>query len=629
MTSLFSKRFTRRSTDVGMVREEHSLVRRGSILSLNSFKGMSLGKEPDIKTRPAGSLEAYAAAQYDLNINAGVMVSATYVHISSREGILPDSLKSVESMMTKSKVFRAMRKVIAEHSNLATVVKKYSNEKYYLELLSTVELENHITMMERPMNEQEYVNRQKSLYRQREFANMNEVPPWRLIVSPRVKEKNVIFVDGMDITLYLHGSLGDAKSGKIVLQSILNALNTVEEENEIRQFSGLSDDDKISSSTVYVPPTAAVFKNVEKVVKFPQSIKSIAKGISKELGLTKQRGVWTGESIPSTQQNSKFLETKMERIKVPAHKMQALVNECHRQQSSLTSLLTSLASISLSESLNSSDATSRSTQIKLSIPINLRPYISACANPHQRMGTYAASLEIPINRAQIAGALNGHNGIRRTETSLSCYSEPGYNLPTQECTGTATNDTSISSVAPSVVWTNARNIKERLENRKDSQTRDLSVGFLRYIGDFRRHLIEKAGRTREVSLQVSCLSMNNLASSSLLSTPLSSSSSHAQSHRSSFTMGYPESGSQSHRRNVSAATQATLTPGPIWTMSDFGYSQSPSAIGAPLTLSMVSQQGGDMMVTFTWAQEVMDNRLAQLTIENFQQVLEEVWLESV
>lgn len=556
-------------------------------IKATSHKDVKLASKPQLKTtrpkptrangrsRPLGHLESFSTIRHDMKFYSGVMVSGVYTHGPSETGI------------PKKQLYAALRKVVTTYPNLCTVLSGQNTTKPHFQILDQIDLDDHVIFVPRPKDEREQLNTHE-LYLNQEIRNREKVPLWRIIVSPKMKDNELLFVDGTEIAFYYHHAIGDGVSGKIFLTSLLDSLNSLDEtfggteafkdsENTINgKKQGMWD------NLVEVPQTMTVHKNLEKVLKMPQSLKHIAKTLGQEFGLIRRHGFWTGMPIPDNMKYTKFPETKIQRLKVPAHKMVALLEACRRQNTTMACLITSLALVAVNGSIPVIQNGAQLTKIQCVLPFNLRPFMNntmALGVGANSMGDYAASIEVPFSRADLTGTTASL--VVTTSNSSGVF------------TGGNTN----------VVWEASQRLRQKLDRRIAKGNKDLNVGLIKYAGNLRSFFKQKSGRMRTNTLEVSSICVD------------------APPHQ--------NIGPKGHTRNVSAATQATLAGAPAWILTDLVFSQAVSSEGAAINLSAISYKGGDLTISFVWAAEIVSDEIVSSVIQNFDELLEEIWLDAI
>lgn len=352
------------------------------------------------KFRSLGPLEAYNSAMYDMRFYSGIIVSGVFTHNSGQTRI-PDY-----------QLYSALRNVILQHSNLASVIRNTATEtetadsvnnshvnngKPYFEMVDLIDLRNQIVALPRPKTEKEKANTY-ALCLSQEIKNIDRTPPWRVLISPRLLGDDETLKDGTEIAFYYHHSIGDAISGQIFLKCFLESLNEFEkqwggggmetwcEESE-NPHAGIIDKTDVIINTykmgkpephvVEIPYTMSAHWSLEELLPLPQSLKTRTRAITNvfrtrlqksyrdvDMGLQpppaimtaqgapkKKKNVWTGERIINNRNYTRFPQTNIERVKVGAREMQMLLAECRRQNTTVGATIAAVALVAVNEAV--------------------------------------------------------------------------------------------------------------------------------------------------------------------------------------------------------------------------------------------------------------------------------------
>lgn len=543
--------------------------------SAKSKKSMQSVMRSQNKSRALGHLEAFSNCRHAMRFYCCVMVSGVYIHGPSQNG-LPKNL-----------LYAALRKVIETHSNLSTVLVGEDTDRPTFEIVDQVNLDNHVINLPRPKSEREQLDLHQQ-YLGQEIPNKSSIPPWRILVSPRIRDSEVLFQDGTEIVFYNHHSIGDGITGKIFLTSLLDALNELDQQfggievfSDESQITRLSKGPALWNNIVDVSPQMSVHKSIESVLKLPQSVVHIAKVVVQEFGLLRRRGFWTGVPIPNNENFTQFPETNVERVKVSSQKMVELLHACRRQKTTITCLMTSLALFAINENLPESVDGRPVSRLQATIPFNLRPFLKGDENSgvtENTMGDYAASIEVPFERTELCRS--GNDFSDSTSTSSGTLQE---------------------SSAP--IWDASVRFKAKLDKRVAKGNKDINVGLIKYAGNLRSFFKQKVGQLPGNTIEVSSLCVNPPA--------------HYKT---------PDGG---HSRQVSTTTHSTMSNGPAWNLTDLVFNQSASSEGSPITMSTISYKGGDLMVSFSWIAKVVPNERMHKIIRSFENLVQDVWVEAV
>lgn len=354
---------------------------RNSILPLRPLSYINLHPpfinhdhiEVPCSSRPLGLSEAYSAVQHSLKFACGYMVSAVFTHGNGQLDI------------PQAQLYAALKSVILEHPNLSVVLqpdhghgherkggkKKKTMENVKFRMVDQMDLDELVIWLPRPKTLKEQAN-VHALYLSQEMKNVEHTPLWRVLVSPRLREPatcaSAPVVDGTEIVVYYHKAIGDPKSGQIFLDSLLEALNTLDQ-----QFSGpdgylqmhrysLDGNGSLPKKLtglgiVRIPKSMILTKSIDQllythtIINPVSSIRRLANKLLRRYKQPPLHEFWSGGPIVNNRNFSRFPQTNIEIIKVPAHKVQALVNECANQNVDLTNLVSALAVAALNSTL--------------------------------------------------------------------------------------------------------------------------------------------------------------------------------------------------------------------------------------------------------------------------------------
>ena len=207
-----------------------------------------------------------------------------------------------------------------------------------------------------------------------QFENVDEIPPWRLLVCARDNQLSVTFL--------FHHSLGDGTTGTIFLRELCKSLNS---------------STPSQNSIIEIPSTQVIRPSLESVLSMPQGIFNMIKIAATAIGLLKSpESPWTGPPNSDTFSPGKSsLEPKIAQYSISAEDMHKLLIECRRHGTTITALLTAIGVLSLDFAIQDD---SYKTIIS-SVPRNLRPIIEQVSG--NDMGVFVASVGSVFDRTKL------------------------------------------------------------------------------------------------------------------------------------------------------------------------------------------------------------------------------------
>lgn len=512
-------------------------------------------------SRPLGRIESYTCASHDLSIYHGALISAEFT--SPHE----TGLRLTDPHV----LYPALEMVIKKHSSLACCIHGQDTDSPKLVMVETIDLEKQTNILQLPNSE---VSRVK-LYEQyvsNKFEDVETVCPWRVIISPIETEnlkshdsrklsdasERTLFDDGItkwEVAFYFHHSISDGVGGRVFITSLFEALNEILSNNASSNSyygAGLINNDKgISSisSIVTIPKgSLSLPPSLESLLKMPLSLGFLCKNAAAEFGFTNPtKTCWTGPPLPDAHLPAPHhTNTRLKRAKISAEQMQKLHQACRLQDTSITCLITTILLSAVSKSIplghrkteagecGGLDKLGRPYQ-KLSFALarNLRPLADpAMGVTADSIGDYACSHDMTVHRRMLE---NGDDWL----------------------------------------WETARSIKGKLKTEISRGDQDLNPGLLRYAHSIRQYFLQKTGRARLHTFELSSIVADK----------------------------------PSTRNNES------------WSISNLGFVQSASSEGGPFSLSTISFKGEGLTLGFSWG----EGNLPEDMIESIVKIL----LESV
>lgn len=305
--------------------------------------------------------------KHDLNMFASVAFSAVYPNSA---GIDPASCQPL--------VYGVLKTIILKHSALALHLHGQSTDNHVFHLADKVDLAKNVVWLDAMTPEAEL--RVLIQYMDQRFANVEEVPPWRLLVCPRDNTLSVHYL--------FHHALMDGTSGKWFMLEFGNALNSAS---------------PTTDTIVTIPSEMSIHPPLEDVLDMPQDPDHLKRYIEKELRPESEKILpWCGKPCVdtfSTPEKSRLLHTNMARYTIDAATMQKLTAECRRRGISITALISAISLVALDTAIPEHEKTY--SYLKISLPRNLRPLIDGIGDTN--MGAYIDGVDTEFQIGDLRG----------------------------------------------------------------------------------------------------------------------------------------------------------------------------------------------------------------------------------
>lgn len=305
--------------------------------------------------------------KHDLNMFAAVSFSAVYANSAG-----------ADTASCQSLVYGALKKVILNHSALALHLHGQSTNKHFFHLAEQVDLAKNVVWLGAltPEAELKVLNQ----YMDQQFANIEEVPPWRLLVCPRDNTLSTHYV--------FHHAIMDGTSGKWLMLEFGNALNSAK---------------PTTDTIVVIPAEMSVPPPLEEVLDMPQDPLYKQKVLEKELKPESEKILpWCGKPCVdtfSTPEKARVLHTNMARYSIDPATMQQLTAECRRRGISITALIAAISLVALDAVIPENEKTY--SHLEISVPRNLRPLIDNIDD--SKMGVYIDGVDTQFQIADLRG----------------------------------------------------------------------------------------------------------------------------------------------------------------------------------------------------------------------------------
>lgn len=304
-------------------------------------------------------MEQYSSFRHNLNIYSAVALSGTFTN-ADELGENPISL-----------VYGALKQVISKHPSLAMTIHGENTDAHTFRWADGIDLKKIVVWKEGLTKEEELETISKLLSTC--FEDIENVPPWRLLVCPSAKQLSVTFA--------FHHSIGDGTSGKIFLTNFCKALDTALP----------AEDTQMNILFETFPPS------LESALRMPMGLFKLAKILAVHYGLLSppKKNIWSRKLSPKTYlPGNGPLHTNITQHTIRTEDVQKLLLECKQRKVRLVALILAVAAVSVDQFIDP-----EYTTLTSSIPRNLRPLIDTVNE--SSMGVYVASVESSMDRSTL------------------------------------------------------------------------------------------------------------------------------------------------------------------------------------------------------------------------------------
>lgn len=506
----------------------------------------------DITSRMLGRIESYTCASHDLNIYHGALISGVF---TSPQG-------TDLSLANKNVLYPALEMVIKKHSSLICCIHHQDTDYPRLVMTDTIDLDKQVNILETPNTERERVKLYEQ-YVSNQFDDIENVCPWRVIISPIETEivnnhdsrklsdasERTLFnnITKWEVAFYFHHSISDGVGGRIFITSLFDSLNEIFLSSASMTYTTLPiNSDKVTSNSIVKIPKGSMNlpKSLESLLKMPLSMKFLCKNAASEFGLVSpKKDCWTGPPLPDAHLPAPHhIKTRLKRAQIPAEQMLKLQQACRLQDTSITCLVATLLLSAVSKSIPAGERIIESgdcggldregrpyQKLCFALARNLRPLAgSAKGVTAETIGDYACSHDMTIHRRNLE---NGDDWL----------------------------------------WETARTVKTTLQTEIARGDQDLNPGLLRYASSIRKYFLQKTGRSRLHTFELSSIVAPKPASSS----------------------------------------------NETWSIENLGFVQTASSEGGPFSLSTISFKGEGLMLGFSWGESILPEDIIDSIIQVF------------
>ncbi|KAK7752147.1 Alcohol acetyltransferase [Diatrype stigma] len=384
--------------------------------------------------RFASPFEQRTICREHLGFYNAVIIGATYEFTN---GFPVDSPRSF---------FQPLRRCIEQHPSLGVVIRDRHTDKAFYERVPSIDLENHITILDRPSlatDEDESLVIEKVLGSDLDRPFPHDIPHWRMVVLPLGPSKCFIAFS------YSH-MIGDGPTGTTFHYAFLTASQEL-----------LAADSSLKVVETSPTPLPAPFDTPERLpiswsfLLAPLIDSLLPTFITRLLGLQLaiypiDTGTWTGSSVPSV---PKVPHSKIKLREIAAPLLQQALRACRSHNSKFTGMFQQLVFRALSKSIPSLHVTNFVAQVS----VNMRQAIGVTPDV---MGNFVSGCYISSPRVDVSSSL--------TEEDWKAAS------------------TATRSLAESA-----------------AMLQDQPIGLLRYVSRMTEWTLWKLGQRRECSFEVS------------------------------------------------------------------------------------------------------------------------------
>jgi hypothetical protein len=390
------------------------------------------------KLRPCGRLETYSTARHHLGIYKNVGFTAEY------------TTSDTVDVALENHVYIALRRVIAEHSNLSAILlnEDQSHPNVYFARLPEIDLRTCVEIRERktPFAEDgetdEELDELLSEQHSRDFkGELGSKPFWRLIVLTSSSDAT-----RFTATWMWHHALADGASALLFHESFLVGLNSVD---------STSDTGHMAKS-----PTVALLPPLEDLHPMPISwsyfLSAIFSSLLPSIFAKRPMKLWTGNTVPT------------DTTTIP--------RPCYRTLVFSAETTTKLAQVSRQEKLS----------VTATLQCLLAASLFAClpAEQYEKL-----KIEGPISMKRWMGVEE-----KQMTNAITMYSFL-HSRPTSSPTS--------SRVLENFSWDEARAVKSTIMSEVAKEGHNSPIALLKYVSDMQQYLREKLGKPRDLTTEIS------------------------------------------------------------------------------------------------------------------------------
>ncbi|KAG8628038.1 hypothetical protein KVT40_003911 [Elsinoe batatas] len=473
--------------------------------------------------RFASPNEQRTITRKDLGLSDAVTIGAVYTFPSSFDSTSPRSY------------FGPLASCLKANPYLSVLLGDESSDKSWYRTVNTVDPNKHVTILAvKPAEEDASSAIQQLLQDNLDLPFEDDCPPWRLVVLP-------LGTSTAFLSFAFSHALGDGNTGFSFHHNFISALQS---------------DAKTSGPQIIDIPKAPLPEPCDTLSRLTISWTCLLSAIlspalptflSSLLGLHNSSlpdtQTWTGAPVPTARTN----RSRVALFTIPASDLSQALTVARSHSTKLTALTTHLIVRALTLSLSSSANTNN---FIASIPLNMRP---ASGMPPFEGGNWVSL----VDEKHPSFALPGSQATTGGNKTLPA---------TDIGSGTGTSPSTDADILSPAQWTTAASTTRLLAERAGT-LHDQPVGLLRYVSSARKWALDRLGKKRGVSFEVSNIGV--------FVPPASTTTAAATGERQGDTKG------------VGIERVVFAQPGAF--------------AGPPLQFNLASVKGGDMVGTVTWS----------------------------
>lgn len=375
----------------------------------------------------SGHLETFEAVRYARGLFSNVAMSAAYSNPVSRKDL-------------RLLIFRAVARVIARHAALSTVFVDAHDpsKKPSYARLAKFDLQDCIVFETRQSNREpgsEEANEElddllERYHNTRFDERWGELPLWRLVILHKPGDET-----RFSACFVWQHAIGDGHTGPSFHRSFQAELSTLSALPSSSETQDLK--------TMVCCPQIALPPSLESIHKLPLSPRYLLKMAWQDKFPNNSKALWLGGSITAP------TRSRFRSFTFTAETTRGLLSVCRAHLVTVTAVIHALISLAIFNNLPPNKS-----QLKSSIAINLRPWISLDALKQDEMGNFVSMTYLNHKRPESLGSIS---------------------------------------------WPEAQRIKKLLDIEVKLGGKNASTGCLRWVGNMHNYFASKTGQPRDAT----------------------------------------------------------------------------------------------------------------------------------
>ncbi|KAF1942855.1 hypothetical protein EJ02DRAFT_157871 [Clathrospora elynae] len=400
------------------------------------------------KLRPCGRLETFSTARHNLSFYRNVGFTATYTSSDTPQSPLGNN------------IFAALRHVIAKYPNLSAITlnEEQSFPNVYFARLTEIDLRTCVEICERrtpfPKDGEADEELDEALAQQhsRDFKEgLGSKPFWRLLVQTSPNQATQFSASWM-----WHHALADGGSALLFHESFLAGLNA----------SGPDSD----AGPIVPTPIATLLQPLEELhpmsMSWPFFLQAILGAMLPSIFAKRPAKLWAGNPVP---EDTTTLPTPRYRTLIFSKETTLKLAQASRaERASMTATLQCLLAASLFANLPATEY----DKISIFGPISMKRFLD-------------------VKETQMTNAIATYDYMHRR--------------PSSRPTNSISSSPSPSHILQNFSWDEARAVKFKIQAEIAKEGRDNPNALLKYVSDMPGFFLEKLGKPRSPSAEVSSL----------------------------------------------------------------------------------------------------------------------------